>query len=199
MSGKRYYTVLFVELKPRGSGVMYHVVGSITDGMRFQSREFHWPEHSEYYNSMLMGCTPKTGHPSAWEALLQAVPPPHKQKAFNVRIMKTEPVKSWDPLTFYSPGEFRREWTEQRAIPSLQRAGLLVPASGGASNNVAAAVAQHYSQRSSSSSTMQQYLQPSSSSAPSSSSSSGGSEWVWDSTHGQYRRWSSSAREWVWR
>jgi hypothetical protein len=143
----RYHTALFVEVEPGGTGILYHVTGDIIGGMRFRKDEFQWPEKSQKCNSMeLMGCTPKTGHRSAWEALLRTLPPPHKQKAFNPQTGKAEQVKSWVPLTFYSPGEYRpplvrcTEWTEQQAIPSLQSAGLLVQTSGGTSTSAAAAV-----------------------------------------------------------
>jgi hypothetical protein len=54
---------------------------------------------------------------------------PGRQKAFNIRIGKTEPVKA--DGTFYQHGELRKplfkctEWTEQLAIPALRDAGML--------------------------------------------------------------------------
>ena len=59
------------------------------------------------------------------------LPPPPRQKAFNVKTMKTEPIKLWHPLTFYDSGEARAplkkctEWVEQDAIPALLEHGIL--------------------------------------------------------------------------
>ncbi|KAF2969477.1 hypothetical protein GQX73_g4095 [Xylaria multiplex] len=129
----RYHTTIFVETSPSKSGVLYHVVGDITSGMSYQKKSSDKPEDSKSFHSReFLGYTDATTHPKQWDMVLSSVPPPKKQKALNTKTAETEQVKTWDPLTFYKPGENRRplfkctEWTEQRAIPALEEAGLIL-------------------------------------------------------------------------
>ncbi|KAI1770155.1 hypothetical protein F4818DRAFT_434108 [Hypoxylon cercidicola] len=169
--GTRYHTVLFVETNPDKSGRMYHVTGDITSGMTFDTKSYHNPELSQNLHTK--------------EFILATVPAPEKQKAFNIRTMKTEPFKTWDPLTFYEPGEQRRplfkctEWTEQRAIPALKQAGLIISAPGGSGTGAQAGQAGHGAQA---------HAQE----------GDGQNGWVWDTTHRRYRRWDGVTRRWIW-
>lgn len=136
MPQPRYHTIIFVETNfdGRRSGVKHHVTGDIVSGMHYETVHYdpNDPETSESIHSKeLIGYTAISAYPHAWEEVLGRVPPPPKQKAFNIKTMRTEPVKCWDPLTFHEPRETRRqlmkctEWTEQLAIPALERGGLL--------------------------------------------------------------------------
>ncbi|KAL6404326.1 hypothetical protein AUP68_13714 [Ilyonectria robusta] len=134
MPGPRYHTIIFVEteVKGPGSGMKHHVTGDIVNGMQYESIPYHISDQWEDLAfKEVIGYTKASTYPTEWDSLLSDLPPPPKQKAFNIKTMKTEPVKSWDPLTFYKPGEPRRplvkctEWVEQQAIPSLIGQGLV--------------------------------------------------------------------------
>lgn len=134
MPSPRYHTVVFVETNASGpgSGTKHHVTGDIVTGMSYVSELYDDPQKSDdLYSQELIGYTDASSHPHGWDGVLSRVPAPPKQKAFNIKAMKTEPVKAWNPLAFYEPGEPRRplvkctEWVEQQAIPILVSKGLL--------------------------------------------------------------------------
>ncbi|KAJ4864781.1 hypothetical protein T069G_01311 [Trichoderma breve] len=132
MPSPRYHTVIFVETDVDASGTKFHVIGDITSGMSYESTTFHIEDNSQPLHSKeLLGYTKAVNFKQEWDSILKNLPPPPKQKAFNIETMKTEPVKEWDPLTFYNPGEHRKplvkctEWTEKQAIPALLKAGLI--------------------------------------------------------------------------
>ncbi|KYK56272.1 hypothetical protein DCS_08242 [Drechmeria coniospora] len=134
MPSPRFHTLIFVETNAQGpgTGTKHHVTGDIVKGMYYESKPYHNPDKSESLHSKeLIGHTNASNYPHDFDKILKAVPPPSKQKAFNHQSMRTEPVKSWEPLTFYKPGEPRQplvkctEWTEQRAIPALGKYGLV--------------------------------------------------------------------------
>ncbi|KAL8343180.1 hypothetical protein RB601_004496 [Gaeumannomyces tritici] len=110
--GPRYHHVVFVETRTDGSGIKFHVVGDITRraGMTYESKMFRNPESSLAFRSKeLLGYTPAENVQSRWDAVLGALPTPPKQKEYNTATNRTEVVKSWDPITFYSPGEQRHQ------------------------------------------------------------------------------------------
>lgn len=130
----RYHTAIFVETEANGSGYVHHVTGDITSfgGMSYEEQFSDLPEHSDTFHSKdLLGITDASTYPSLWDDLLQQFPPPPRQKAFNLKTMRTEPFKTENPLIFYEPGESRRplvkctEWTLERAVPALRSAGLI--------------------------------------------------------------------------
>lgn len=134
MPAPRFHTVIFVETNGQGpgSGVKHHVTGDLVQGMQYEAQPYGNPESFENFASMeLIGYTKVASYAENWDNHLKAIPPPPKQKAFNIKTMKTEPVKSWDPLAFYKPGETRAplikctEWAEEQAIPSLISRGLI--------------------------------------------------------------------------
>ena len=176
----RFHHVLFVETNPSDeSGIKFHVVGDITRsiGMTYESKEYHNPQNSDNIQSKeLLGYTHADGCQSRFDALLGSLPTPPQQKAYNPTTNTTELVKSWEPLTFYAPGEPRHlpwkctEWTNEYAMPALWEAGYIfetVP--GDASGSAADA-------------------DPVS------------TEWVWDQdyNYNNYRRWSQGQGAWVW-
>ncbi|OAA54602.1 hypothetical protein SPI_08848 [Niveomyces insectorum RCEF 264] len=177
-TGTRYHTTIFVETNADQSGIMYHVVGDITSGMTYQKKAYGKPEGSMTFHSKeFLGFTAAGTFPEQWDSLLSTVPPPERQKAFNMKTMKTELVKNWNPLTFYEPREARRppvkctEWAEQRALPALEEVGLL----------------------------LQYETADSMPSAEQSSFNVGGSsDWEWDEQYQRYRRWSQGQSDWVW-
>lgn len=134
MPSPRYHTLIFVETNAQGpgTGTKHHVTGDIVQGMYYESKPYHNPDRSENLHSKeLIGYAAASTHPHTFDSVLQGVPAPPRQKAFNAKTMRTEPVKSWNPLTFYEPGESRRplikctEWTERQAIPTLHHQGLV--------------------------------------------------------------------------
>ncbi|KAJ5774755.1 hypothetical protein N7457_009651 [Penicillium paradoxum] len=134
MPSPRYHTILFVQTNepdPR-SGIKHHVTGDIVAGMHYEAAAYNDPEADENFVSKeLIGHTRALNYPKNWNDILKSIPAPPKQKAFNKVTMRTEPIKSWDPLVFYEPGEPRQplikctEWIEDQAIPILINAGLI--------------------------------------------------------------------------
>lgn len=187
--GVRYHTTIFVETDPTGhSGDIHHVTGDITSqqGMHYEKKFRDDPRRSRTFNSReFLGYTDASTYPQSWQTLLARVPAPHQQKAFNTKTMRTEPFKSLNPLTFYEPGEARpplikcTEWTEQRAIPSLQAAGLI--------KSQADPTAATSSARTQAPTTQTTAAQAASTPG-----------WVWDETYQRYRFWDGRTQQWVW-
>ncbi|KAJ5766782.1 uncharacterized protein N7511_004398 [Penicillium nucicola] len=130
----RYHTILFVQDNEQGprSGIKHHVTGDLVTGMHYEPAISDDPESDEnFFSKELIGHTRARNYPKSWDDILQSIPAPPKQKAFNTATMKTEPVKRWRPLMFYAPGEARRplikctEWIEDQAVPLLINAGLI--------------------------------------------------------------------------
>lgn len=137
MPSPRYHTVVFVQTNAdgKGGGVKFHVTGDIVAGMHYESTSYDNPDvEPTLFLKELIGYTNATNFLQQWDAVLETLQPPPKQKAFNTTTMKTEPVKSWNPLTFYQPEERRRplikctEWAEGQAIPTLIKKGLITTA-----------------------------------------------------------------------
>ncbi|KAJ5332899.1 hypothetical protein MYU51_008861 [Penicillium brevicompactum] len=134
MPSPRYHTILFVETNERGprTGIKHHVTGDIVTGMRYEPTIIDDPQSDEnLFSKELIGHTQALNYPKSWNDILKSLPVPPKQKAFNCKTMKTEPVKTWEPLIFYGAGERRRplvkctEWIENQAVPMLINAGIL--------------------------------------------------------------------------
>ncbi|PON27822.1 hypothetical protein TGAM01_v203589 [Trichoderma gamsii] len=134
MPSPRYHTVVFVQTNEdgKGGGVKFHVTGDIVTGMHYESTPYDNPDmEPTLFSKELIGSTKAADFLPQWDAVLETLQPPPKQKAFNTKTMRTEPVKSWDPLTFYLPGDKRQplikctEWIEEQAIPILMKNGLI--------------------------------------------------------------------------
>lgn len=126
----RYHTVIFVETKADGSGIIHHVEGELVKGMEYVAKSGQRPEVSQsFHNRELLGKILKSDYPDAMNRVCEAQPPPGPQKDYNPKTNRTEPIKP--DGSFYKPGETRAplikctEWTEQRAIPALKAAGIL--------------------------------------------------------------------------
>lgn len=124
------------DITPRDQapGTKHHVTGDIVQGMHYESKPYQNPDRSENLHSKeLIGYTAASTSPNTFGSVLQGVPAPTKSEGLQrkKKTMRTEPVKSWNPPTFYEPGESRRplvkctEWTEQQATPTLHRQGLI--------------------------------------------------------------------------
>jgi hypothetical protein len=131
MPSPRFHNVIFVETNPNDeSGMIHHVTGDITSGMHYDSKRGKRPEESEsFYAKEILGTVDASDYPHEVDKVLSALPPPPKQKSFNIKTMKTEQMKP--DGTFYSPGEPRppmikcTEWTVNQAIPALYASGVL--------------------------------------------------------------------------
>lgn len=126
----RYHNVIFVEIEADGSGVVHHVTGDITSGMVYATRREGRPEESEIFvRKEFIGTVESTTYPKKINEVLEALPPPPKQKKFNIKTMRTEQMKA--DGSFYEPGESRprmvkcTEWTVEQAIPALYASGVL--------------------------------------------------------------------------
>jgi len=98
--------------------------------MVYSSSDSPQPEdHESFYGKEFLGTVRKEDYPEKMEEVLRALEMPPRQKAFNVRRMRTEQVRG--DGTFYGEGEVRErmwkctEWTVERAIPALFAAGIL--------------------------------------------------------------------------
>ena len=127
--GPRYHNKIFVETSSDGTGIVHHVTGDLVQGMTHESKAESRPESSaSFYSKDFLGTILASAYPGNIDATLQALPPPSRQKAFNVKTMKTEPVKP--DGTFYTANEQRpplfkcTEWTEQ-GLEALQKSGVL--------------------------------------------------------------------------
>ena len=130
MPGPRYHTFIFVETEPDGSGYIHQVTGDLVTGMRYESKRAERPKDSEAFHSKeSIGTVLASSYPTGVDAVCRAQQPPGRQKAFNIKTQRTEPVKAVG--TFYQPGEYRNplfkctEWTEILAIPALKVAGVI--------------------------------------------------------------------------
>lgn len=133
-SGPRYHTTIFVASEADGSGVLHQVTGDISSprGMYYYPSLMDPPEHSEtFYSKEQLGVTDASTHPASWRRILNQLPAPPQQKAFNMKTRQTEPFKTLNPLVFYESGEERKplvkctEWTLDTAVPALKSAGLI--------------------------------------------------------------------------
>ena len=140
MPTPRYHTTLYVSPVHQTSpqpGYLHEVTGDITSpkGMHYQKRPTashpRTAAPDTFFSEEWLGYTDVRGYPESWDRVLQALPAPPQQKAFNRESMRTEPVKSLVPLRFYESGEARgelwkcTEWTFQLAVPALRREGLI--------------------------------------------------------------------------
>lgn len=97
--------------------------------MRYQKKPGLEPSRSGTFHSKeLLGKVKENNVPQI-EQICSQQPPPHRQKRYNPKTNKTEPIKPNGE--FYKPGEPRArlikctEWTLERAVPALQAAGIL--------------------------------------------------------------------------
>ncbi|OBT80629.1 hypothetical protein VF21_00523 [Pseudogymnoascus sp. 05NY08] len=130
MPSPRYHNVIFVETEADDSGSVHHITGDITSGMVYATRREGRPEESELFVlKEFIGTVESATYPEKINAVLEALPPPPKQKKFNIKTMRTEQMKA--DGSFYEPGEARprmvkcTEWTVEQAIPALYASGVL--------------------------------------------------------------------------
>ncbi|KAE9364827.1 hypothetical protein N431DRAFT_489301 [Stipitochalara longipes BDJ] len=132
MSQPRHHTVLFIPLSAStsSSGTVHHVIGDLVSGMKYDSRPEPLPEDNDmFFSRELIGYVAKDDYPDKFEDVLRDVEARPKQRAFNVRTMRTEQIKSNG--SFNEQGEERErmwnctEWVEERAIPRLWDVGML--------------------------------------------------------------------------
>lgn len=128
----RYHNVIFVATGQDGSGQIHHVTGDIASegGMHYQRKAGRVPEESESFHArQYLGWVPVSCYPETFDAVLQSLPTPPRQRRFNPTTMKYERCRS--DGTFYGPNENPpslikcTEWTEQSAIPALRQHGLI--------------------------------------------------------------------------
>lgn len=120
---------IFVETNDDKSGITHQVVGDLVIGMTCQKKSSLQPENSQtFYAKQLLGRVNASKADRIGQICVQ-VPAPGKQKRFNLKTMKTGPIKANGD--FYKTGESRArlikctERTVERAIPALQAARVL--------------------------------------------------------------------------
>ncbi|KAJ8109168.1 hypothetical protein OPT61_g7658 [Boeremia exigua] len=177
----RYHNIIFVETQADGGGQIFQVTGDLVSGMTYENRPGPNPEKSEIYHSKThLGRIRLEDYPTRLDQVLQAEPPPHRQRAFNPKTMATEQIKPNG--SFYDADEQRpqyvkcTEWIEQQALPALYRYQLLHDDLG------------------------QAPLEGGSSQAPTThvttTAATVGTGWVWDEVAKRYR--CRNRQEWVW-
>ncbi|KAJ5515096.1 hypothetical protein N7463_004648 [Penicillium fimorum] len=91
MPSSRYHTILFIQTDAQG--------------IHYEPTKYDDPETDEnFFSKELIGHTRALSYPKNWNDILKPIPAPEKQEALNKVTMKTEPIKNWDPVTFYEPG-----------------------------------------------------------------------------------------------
>ena len=79
LGAPRDHQAIFVETKSDQSGQVFHVTGSIQDGMTYQSRPEARPEDSvTFVGKKLLGTVATTDY-GRFESVCQRIPPPAKQ------------------------------------------------------------------------------------------------------------------------
>ncbi|CAO2651186.1 Nn.00g094830.m01.CDS01 [Neocucurbitaria sp. VM-36] len=176
----RYHTVIFVETQADGGGYTFHVTGDLVKGMKYESKPGNPELSRSFHAKTYLGRIRREDYPARLDQVLQTVPPPHRQRAFNPDTMATEQIKP--DGSFYRANEQRppfikcTEWTEQRALPTLYQYQLLhndlaqAPLQGGSGQAQTAQVA--------------------------TAATAASTEWVWDENRKSWRYW--NGQNWVW-
>lgn len=108
----RDHTALFVETEDDGSGYMYHVTGSVIDGMRYEHRQTKNPAYSATFQKKEnLGYINQTEFESIGGTLQTLTPPPKQYRGF-VRIDPKKPLIRC------------QEWTNE-AIELLATRGII--------------------------------------------------------------------------
>ncbi|KAL9059866.1 MAG: hypothetical protein Q9162_000936 [Coniocarpon cinnabarinum] len=130
MQGPRYHTVVFVETKDDGSGLLHHVTGELVKGMAYQRQFRNRVEDSgKFHAKQYLGRVDSRFTVADVGRVCEAETPPGPQKKFNIKKMRHEPVKP--DGSFYTEGEQRQplikctEWTENQVIPKLFSEGII--------------------------------------------------------------------------
>lgn len=127
----RYHTAIFVETNAKdGSGRIHEVNGDMVTGMSYRSIVAPSFEDSEgFHASYYLGTVDAANHPAAVDDLLGTIPPPPRQKVFSPSkrsYVRCRPDGSPYGAEESVPALVKcTEWTEQRAIPALMKAGLI--------------------------------------------------------------------------
>lgn len=192
--GTRYHTVVFVETDADRGGYIYHVTGDLATatGMIYQCKKGPKPEDSlKFYRKTYLGQIRVSDFQEIGR-LLQSIPPPPRQRIFLPTTMRYEQCKP--DGTLYGPHEERppyfkcTEWTEQRAIPTLERAGIIHR------NGVASSTQAPSTQASGSQASGSQTSGSQASSSQTGATSS--SAWIWDEQYRRHRYF--DGEKWVW-
>ena len=126
----RYHHILFLETHTNNRGHVFNVVGDLVAGMIYECRLSENPELDDsFHDKVLLGRVSMEDFPGRLDTVLRSLPPPPKQRAFNVQSMRMEQIK--EDGGFYGEGEERppfkkcTEWTELEAIPKLRAEKLI--------------------------------------------------------------------------
>lgn len=129
-SDTRYHNVLFVETLANKGGQIFQVDGDLVSGMRYESKQEQDPNLSPaLHEKIFLGYISTDDYPARLDQVLRTLPPPPRQRAFNVGTMRLEQIKP--DGTFFAADEsrppFRKctEWIEEQALPALDRYQLL--------------------------------------------------------------------------
>lgn len=127
----RYHTAIFVQDSHGSGGYDHHVTGDLVTGMKYEVKRNLTPKDDEtFFDKTFIGHVPVSCYPESFEKVLKGCKPPGKQKAFNVKTMRTEPCK--EDGGFYGEGETVprlvkcTEWIDEQAIPVLTDARMLL-------------------------------------------------------------------------
>lgn len=112
----RNHKRIFVETAEgngNNSGHIFHVIGSMQNGMTYEEKTDEAPEEDGGYSSKkLLGSVTKERYSRVFE-ICQGIPPPRKQFQYHKRLYPNEPLRSC------------QEWARE-AIAALRAADVLV-------------------------------------------------------------------------
>ncbi|KAG6092773.1 hypothetical protein E4U30_004957 [Claviceps sp. LM220 group G6] len=105
---------IFVQTNSDGSGMLYHVIGSIQKGMTFEHKQGKKPDDaSSFIKKTHLGWVTIDKYPFV-ERICRSVPPPKKQFEVQRRLFPREPLRRC------------QEWTDE-AVEALSSSGILQP------------------------------------------------------------------------
>ncbi|KAK3897197.1 hypothetical protein C8A05DRAFT_19989, partial [Staphylotrichum tortipilum] len=80
MPGIRFHNIVFVETDPKTDhGIKFHVIGDITSGMKYESKNYRNPEESlSLHSQEVLGYTDAKSVSGTWDKVLGALPHPYR-------------------------------------------------------------------------------------------------------------------------
>ncbi|KAI7544177.1 hypothetical protein KC331_g6965 [Hortaea werneckii] len=113
----RDHHAIFVETNTDTSGRLFHVTGTIAQGMLYEEKELKFPDLSYSHENMtLLGAVDKADL-DQFRQICQSIPPPKKQFEVPKRLNPKEPLRRC------------QEWTEE-AFDALKGQGILKASQG---------------------------------------------------------------------
>ncbi|GAB1739034.1 hypothetical protein NU219Hw_g3798t1 [Hortaea werneckii] len=108
----RDHHAIFVETNAHTSGRLFHVTGTIAQGMLYEEKELKFPDLSYSYENMTLLGAVDEADLDQFRQICQSIPPPKKQFEGPKRLDPKEPLRRC------------QEWTAE-AVDALKIQGVL--------------------------------------------------------------------------